>query len=86
MRQVPWAFKPVAPGPTIGEKIWGGLVGIYDFPQLMDGGFVTAPRVAFFNPNGTWDVENHGVPPDVPVAFDPKTGSEGHDVQLENAV
>ena len=83
---MPWAFKSVGLGPTIGEKTWGGLVGIYDYPQLIDGGFVTAPRVAFFNPNGTWDVENHGVPPDVPVLLDPRAWREGHDVQLEKAV
>lgn len=63
-----------------------GLVGIYGYPQLIDGGSVTAPRVAFFNPNGTWDVENHGVAPDVPVLLDPKVWREGHDVQLEKAV
>src|SRR5262249_55423833 len=49
-------------------------------------GFVTAPRVAFWNPNGTWDVENHGVAPDVEVEYDPKLVREGHDPQLERAV
>ncbi|HUN76228.1 MAG TPA: PDZ domain-containing protein [Steroidobacteraceae bacterium] len=83
---LPWAFKSVGLGPTVGEKTWGGLVGIYDYPELIDGGTVTAPRVAFFNPNGTWDVENHGVPPDVPLVLDPKAWREGHDVQLEKAV
>ena len=73
-------------GPLIGERTWGGLVGIYDYPQLIDGGFVTAPRVAFFNPNGTWDVENHGVAPDIPVLLDPKAWRQGHDTQLEKAV
>jgi tricorn protease len=83
---MPWAFKHVGIGPTIGERTWGGLVGIYGYPVLIDGGFVTAPRVAFFNPNGTWDVENHGVPPDVPLILDPKAWREGHDVQLEKAI
>jgi tricorn protease len=83
---LPWAFRHVGLGALIGEKTWGGLVGIYDYPQLIDGGFVTAPRVAFFNPNGTWDVENHGVPPDIPVLLDPHAWREGHDAQLEKAV
>ncbi len=83
---MPWAFKHVGVGPTIGERTWGGLVGIYGYPELIDGGAVTAPRVAFFNPNGTWDVENHGVPPDVPIILDPKAWREGHDVQLEKAI
>ncbi|HEV2489667.1 MAG TPA: PDZ domain-containing protein, partial [Candidatus Acidoferrales bacterium] len=83
---MPWGFRHVGLGPLVGERTWGGLVGIYGYPPLIDGGSVTAPRVAFFNPNGTWDVENHGVPPDVPVTLDPKSWREGHDVQLEKAV
>jgi tricorn protease len=83
---MPWGFRHVGLGPLVGEKTWGGLVGIYGYPQLIDGGSVTAPRVAFFNPDGTWDVENHGVPPDVPVLLDPKAWREGHDTQLEKAV
>ncbi len=83
---MPWGFRHTGLGPLVGERTWGGLVGIYGYPQLIDGGSVTAPRVAFFNPNGTWDVENHGVPPDMPVILDPKAWREGHDVQLEKAV
>jgi tricorn protease len=52
----------------------------------MDGGSVTSPSVAFFSPKGEWDVENHGVDPDVVVDQDPKAVSEGHDPQLEKAV
>ncbi|HTP36444.1 MAG TPA: hypothetical protein VMJ75_29920, partial [Candidatus Acidoferrales bacterium] len=40
----------------------------------------------FFSPNGEWDVENHGVPPDVEVEQDPKLVHDGHDPQLERAV
>jgi tricorn protease len=47
---------------------------------------VTSPSVAFFSPKGEWDVENHGVDPDVVVEQDPKAVSEGHDPQLEAAV
>lgn len=83
---LPWAFKHTGLGPTVGEKTWGGLVGIYGYPPLIDGGTVTAPRVAFFTPSGAWEVENHGVAPDVPIVLDPKGWREGHDVQLEKAV
>jgi len=83
---MPWGFRHTGLGQLVGERTWGGLVGIYGYPDLIDGGTVTAPRVAFFNPNGTWDVENHGVPPDVPVILDPKAWREGHDVQLEKAI
>ena len=55
-------------------------------PPLMDGGQVTSPDVGFFSPKGQWDVENHGVDPDVPVEQDPKAVAAGHDPQLEAAV
>ena len=70
----------------VGKRTWGGLVGIYNYPTLIDGGAVTAPRVAFRNLNGDLDIENKGVPPDVEVDLDPKMWRQGHDVQLEKAV
>jgi tricorn protease len=83
---MPWLFRKAGVGPLIGKRTWGGLVGIYDYPQLMDGGVVTAPRVAFWSPDGTWDVENHGVAPDVEVEMDPHLWRAGRDPQLEKAV
>ncbi len=83
---LPWYFRDAKLGPLVGTRTWGGLVGIYDYPQLMDGGSVTAPRVAFFNRSGDWDVENHGVAPDVEVELTPKEWAGGHDPQLEKAV
>ncbi|HTV57841.1 MAG TPA: PDZ domain-containing protein [Verrucomicrobiae bacterium] len=83
---LPWYFRHVGLGPLVGTRTWGGLVGIYGYPPLMDGGFVTAPRVAFFTTDGQWDVENHGVQPDFEVDFDPHAWREGHDPQLEKAV
>jgi tricorn protease len=83
---LPWYFRDAKLGPLVGTRTWGGLVGIYDYPQLMDGGAVTAPRVAFYNRNGEWDVENHGVAPDVEVELTPKDWMGGHDPQLEKAV
>jgi tricorn protease len=52
----------------------------------MDGGSVTAPRVAFYNRTGNWDIENHGVAPDVEVEITPKDWASGHDPQLEKAL
>jgi tricorn protease len=83
---MPWLFRKAGIGPLVGKRTWGGLVGIYDYPQLIDGGFVTAPRVAFWSPDGTWDVENHGVAPDVEVEMDPQLWRAGRDPQLEKAV
>jgi tricorn protease len=53
---------------------------------LLDGGFTGAPQSGFWNPNGTWDVENHGVAPDVEVEMDPAAVKAGRDPQLERAV
>jgi tricorn protease len=83
---MPWYFREAQLGPLVGKRTWGGLVGIGNIPVLMDGGRVTSPSFGFFNPQGQWDVENHGVQPDYEVDMDPKPVSEGHDPQLEKAV
>ena len=83
---LPWLFKQAKLGVLVGKRTWGGLVGVSEIPVLMDGGNVTSPSVAFFSPKPEWDVENHGVDPDVVVDQDPKAVSEGHDPQLEKAV
>jgi tricorn protease len=83
---LPWYFRDAKLGPLVGTRTWGGLIGIYDYPTLMDGGSVTAPRVAFYNRTGDWDVENHGVAPDYDVELTPKEWASGHDPQLEKAV
>jgi tricorn protease len=83
---MPWYFREAQLGPLVGKRTWGGLVGIGGIPVLMDGGQVTSPSFGFFNPQGQWDVENHGVPPDYEVDMEPKPVSEGHDPQLEKAV
>jgi len=83
---LPWMFKQDKIGPLVGTRTWGGLVGIYNYPQLMDGGFVTAPRVAIYGLHGEWEVENHGISPDIEVENDPASVAAGHDPQLEKAV
>ncbi len=83
---MPWYFRQAKLGPLVGTRTWGGLVGIYDYPQLIDGAMVTAPRVAFFSPEGQWEVENHGVAPDVEIEFSPQAWRQGRDPQLEKAV
>jgi tricorn protease len=83
---MPWMFRRAGVGPLIGKRTWGGLIGIGGYPQLIDGGSVTAPHFAFYNPEGQWEVENHGVAPDVEIELDPKAWREGRDLQLEKAV
>ena len=83
---MPWMFRHNKVGTLVGKRTWGGLVGISQFPTLMDGGTVTSPNFGFFNPDNQWDVENKGTPPDIEVELDPKLVAEGHDPQLERAV
>jgi tricorn protease len=84
---MPWYFKRAGVGKLVGAKTWGGLVGMAGAPQLMDGGFVTAPSSGVYNPlSGEWEVENIGVAPDVEVEQDPALVRKGHDPQLEKAV
>jgi tricorn protease len=83
---LPWLFRQNKIGQLVGKRTWGGLVGIYTYPTLVDGGGVTAPRVAFRNAQGELDVENKGVAPDVEVDLDPKMWRAGRDTQLERAV
>jgi tricorn protease len=83
---LPWMFKQDKVGPLVGTRTWGGLVGIYNYPPLMDGGSVTAPRVAIFGLHSEYEVENHGIAPDIEVENDPASVAAGHDPQLERAV
>ena len=83
---MPWYFHNQQLGTLVGTRTWGGLVGIGGFPVLIDGGRVMAPRHAIFGLHGSWEVEGHGIPPDVEVEMLPKDVAEGHDMQLERAV
>ncbi|HLM55183.1 MAG TPA: PDZ domain-containing protein [Pyrinomonadaceae bacterium] len=83
---LPWYFRKMKIGPLVGKRTWGGLVAAFPMPQLMDGGFVTAPDAAIYGLEGEWEVENRGVAPDVEVEFDPAAWRQGRDPQLEKAV
>jgi tricorn protease len=83
-----WLFRRAGLGPLVGKRTWGGEVGTdgYFFPQLIDGGTVPVPNCAFYTPEGEWEVENHGVEPDIEVELDPQAWWAGRDPQLEAAV
>ena len=82
---LPYMFRKFNVGTLVGKTTWGGLVGILGFPELMDGGFVTAPNLAIWTKDG-FIVENVGVPPDIEVEQTPAEVIEGHDPQLEKAI
>jgi tricorn protease len=84
---MPWLFRKAGIGPLIGHRTWGGLVGHYTNPgDLIDGGFAGSPDLAFYSPDGKWEIENQGVTPDIEVELDPELWRQGHDAQLEKAV
>jgi len=83
---LPYMFRAKGIGPLVGTTTWGGLVGIWDVPPLIDGGYITAPRGGFYDVDGNWAVENEGVAPDIEVEQEPRLVQAGHDPQLEKAV
>ena len=84
---MPFHFRELKIGPLIGKRTWGGLVGFFGpQEQLLDGGIVSTPSRGFWTPKGEWEVENHGIAPDIEVELDPHAVREGHDPQLEKTV
>ena len=82
---LPFMFRKFKVGTLVGKTTWGGLVGTLGFPELMDGGFITAPNVAIWTEDG-FIIENVGVPPDIEVEQTPADVIQGRDPQLEKAI
>ncbi len=83
----PWVFRQQKTGPLIGARTWGGLVKSSVHYALVDGGALTAPDNAVFDPiNNKWIAENEGIAPDIEVRQDAVSLSKGIDPQLERAV
>jgi len=83
----PWAFRQQNVGKLIGARTWGGLVKSSVHYALVDGGALTAPDNAVFDPiNNQWVAENSGVAPDIEVYQDAKSLAKGEDPQLLRAV
>ncbi len=82
---LPWMFRKFGVGTLVGKRTWGGLVGTLGFPELMDGGMVTAPNLAIWTEEG-FIVENVGVAPDIEVEQWPADVISGKDPQLEKAI
>ena len=82
----PYYFRQSGLGKLIGRRTWGGLVGISGNPGLIDGAEPSVPRFAFYELDGTWGVEGHGVEPDIEVLDDPAKMVGGKDPQLDAAI
>jgi tricorn protease len=82
----PWYFQHLKIGKVIGKRTWGGLVGISGNPSLIDGGTISVPTFGFYETDGTWGVEGHGMDPDIVVEDDPALMQNGGDPQLDAAI
>ncbi len=82
----PHYFRQAALGKLIGTRTWGGLVGISGNPGLIDGGVIAVPTFGFYEKDGTWGIEGHGVDPDIEVIDDPAKMVNGGDPQLDKAI
>lgn len=82
-----YRFKKSKLGPVIGKRSWGGVVGIRGSLPFVDGGILNRPEFARYDVDGTdWQIEGHGVDPDVVVDNDPYQEFIGNDQQLEAAI
>ncbi|MCI3272469.1 S41 family peptidase [Streptomyces cylindrosporus] len=80
------AFKLLKLGPVIGQRTWGGVVGMTGRHQLGDGTIITVPmNAAWFDAYG-WGVENRGVTPDLEILRTPLDWAEGRHAQLDDAI
>ena len=80
------AIRGLGLGPVVGTRTWGGVIGIDGTRRLADGTGITVPGYAFWFSKFGWDVENHGVAPDVEVFYRPDDYAARRDPQLETAV
>ncbi|MEU9637338.1 S41 family peptidase [Streptomyces tendae] len=80
------AFKLLRLGPVVGQRTWGGVVGMTGRHRLGDGSVITVPmNAAWFDAYG-WSVENYGVAPDVEALRTPLDWAEGRYPVLDEAV
>ncbi|WP_461110583.1 S41 family peptidase [Streptomyces calidiresistens] len=80
------AFRLLGLGPVVGTRTWGGVVGMTGRHRLVDGTVITVPmNAAWFDALG-WNVENHGVEPDVEAVRSPLEWADERPTVLEKAV
>ena len=83
----PYQFQFYKIGPLIGQRTWGGVVGIRGSIPFIDGGDLRKPEFAHFAADGSkFVIEGHGVDPDIEVINDPHQEWLGNDTQLQRAI
>jgi tricorn protease len=82
----PAMFRKAGLGPLIGKRSWGGIIGITNRGQLLDGGTVNVPEFGNTEIGDQWTIEGRGVTPDIEVDNDLASLLAGRDPQLEKGV
>ncbi|GAA3206600.1 S41 family peptidase [Actinocorallia longicatena] len=80
------AIKTLGLGKVVGTRTWGGVVGIDGWHRLADGSSITVPKYATWFDAYGWDLENHGVDPDIEVVMTPEDWVKCRDPQLDAAI
>jgi tricorn protease len=79
-------FKLMGIGELVGQRTWGGVIGIWPRHPLVDGSTVTQPEYSYWFKDVGWQVENHGTDPTIAVENRPQDAAAGRDRQLEVAL
>ena len=66
------AFKLMGIGTLVGQRTWGGVIGIWPRHKLADGTETTQPEYSFWFKDVGWGVENFGTEPQLEVANAPQ--------------
>jgi len=80
------SFKLMGLGDLIGERTWGGVVGINPRRTLVDGTLITQPEFSFWFTDVGFGVENYGTDPTIELDNTPSDYLNGSDPQLEKAI
>lgn len=83
----PYQFRLYKLGPLLGQRSWGGVVGIRGSLPFIDGGDLRKPEFGHFDyQKQSWIIEGEGVSPDIEVINDPWQEFKGVDAQLNKAI
>ncbi|MCX7987058.1 MAG: PDZ domain-containing protein [Bacteroidales bacterium] len=82
-----YAFKKLKIGPLIGQRTWGGVIGISGSLPFIDGTDLRKPEYFTYSADSSeWIIEGYGVDPDIEVINDPAREYLGIDDQLNKAI
>ncbi|SDB83173.1 S41 family peptidase [Williamwhitmania taraxaci] len=83
----PYGFRQLGLGKLVGQRSWGGVVGISGSLPFVDGADLRVPQFTSISADkGQYIIEGHGVDPDVEIVNDPAQEYAGNDQQLNKAI